>query len=146
MTLAKAEDCTGCGACERACPVLRPGAPDGAPTCFAARVTDGALLRDSASGGVFSALASPVLGAGGLVFGCRWEGPPLTAVHAAAEDEAGLAALRGSKYVQSDLRDTYPYGLFAVPMEQVVERETETQGKLLEKIHTPFSDEERDHL
>lgn len=99
--------CVGCGACERACPVLRPGAPDGAPTCFAARVTDGALLRDSASGGVFSALAHPVLGAGGLVFGCRWEGPPLTAVHAAAEDDAGLAALRGSKYVQSDLRDTF---------------------------------------
>ena len=37
-------------------------------------------------------------------------------------------------------------GFYGWTMEQVVERETETQGKLLEKIHTPFSDEERDHL
>ena len=41
---------------------------------------------------------------------------------------------------------THCDGFYGWTMEQVVERETETQGKLLEKIHTPFSDEERDHL
>ncbi len=103
-----AAKCVGCHACERACPVLAPGAADPAPTCFAARTRDGTLLRESSSGALFTELARPVLAAGGVVFGCVWDqGTPLTAIHAAAEDEAGLAAMRGSKYVQSDLRDTF---------------------------------------
>lgn len=99
--------CVGCRACERACPVLRPGVPDAAPMCFAARVRDEALRLGSSSGGVFTALARPVLGAGGVVFGCVWEKPALVAIHAKAESEGELAAMRGSKYVQSDLRDTF---------------------------------------
>ena len=99
--------CVRCGACERACPVLRPGAPDPAPDCFAARVRDLPLRLASSSGGVFTALARPVLAAGGVVFGVVWERPELVAIHAAAEDEAGLAEMCGSKYVQSDPRDTF---------------------------------------
>lgn len=103
-----AAKCVGCHACERACPVLAPGAADPAPTCFAARTRDAALLRESSSGALFTELARPVVAAGGVVFGCVWDqGTPLTAIHAAAEDAAGLAAMRGSKYVQSDLRDTF---------------------------------------
>lgn len=98
--------CVGCGACERACPILHPGEPDPAPTCLAVQSRDDALLRDSASGALFTELARPILAQGGVVFGCRWEEGTLTAIHAAAEDEAALAPLRGSKYVQSDPRDT----------------------------------------
>ena len=98
--------CVGCGACERACPILHPGAPDPAPFCLAVQSHDAALLRDSASGALFTELARPILAQGGVVFGCRWEEGTLTAIHAAAEDEAALAPLRGSKYVQSDPRDT----------------------------------------
>ena len=99
--------CVGCGACERACPILHPGEPDPAPTCLAVQSRDDALLRASASGALFTELARPVLAQGGVVFGCRWEEGSLTAIHAAAEDEAALAPMRGSKYVQSDPRDTF---------------------------------------
>lgn len=102
-----AEKCVQCHACERACPVLHPSEPDATPTCYAARTKDGALRMVSSSGGIFTELARPILAKGGVVFGCVWEKPTLVAIHAKAETEDELTAMRGSKYVQSDLRDTY---------------------------------------
>lgn len=103
-----AAKCVGCHVCERACPILLPGQPDPAPTCFAARTRDPDLLKASASGGLFTELARPTLAVHGVVFGCVWEpGATCVAIHTAAETEADLAAMRGSKYVQSDLRDTF---------------------------------------
>ena len=102
-----ASKCVQCHACERACPVLHPSEPDTSPTCYAARTKDDALRLASSSGGIFTELARPILAKGGVVFGCVWEKPALVAIHAKAETEDELAAMRGSKYVQSDLRDTY---------------------------------------
>lgn len=102
-----AEKCVQCHACEHACPVLHPGEPDATPTCYAARTKDEVLRMVSSSGGIFTELARPILAKGGVVFGCVWEKPTLVAIHAKAETEDELAAMRGSKYVQSDLRDTY---------------------------------------
>lgn len=102
-----AAKCVRCGACARVCPVLHPGGADPAPACFAARTRDVDLRLASASGGLFTELARPVLAAEGVVFGVVLESPGLTAIHACAEDEAGLAAMRGSKYVQSDPRGTF---------------------------------------
>ena len=102
-----AEKCVQCHACERACPVLHPTEPNASPTCYAARTKDETLRIVSSSGGIFTELARPILAKGGVVFGCVWEKPALVAIHAKAETEDELAAMRGSKYVQSDLRDTY---------------------------------------
>ena len=102
-----AAKCVRCGACARACPVLHPGEADPAPACFAARTRDVDLRLASASGGLFTELARPVLAAGGVVFGVVLESPGLIAIHVGAEDAAGLAAMRGSKYVQSDPRGTF---------------------------------------
>lgn len=99
--------CVQCHACERACPVLHPSEPDTTPTCYAARTKDDDLRMVSSSGGLFTEFARPILAKGGVVFGCVWEKPALVAIHAKAETEDELAAMRGSKYVQSDLRDTY---------------------------------------
>ena len=99
--------CIGCYRCEQVCPVLHPAVPDASPTCYAAysKATD--LRMQSSSGGLFSELARPILAAGGLVFGCVWEKPDFVAVHRGVDTLAGLADLRGAKYVQSDLRDTF---------------------------------------
>ena len=102
-----ASKCVQCHACERVCPVLHPSEPDTSPTCYAARTKDDVLRLASSSGGIFTELARPILAKGGVVFGCVWEKPALVAIHAKAENEDELAAMRGSKYVQSDLRDTY---------------------------------------
>lgn len=99
--------CVQCHACERACPVLHPGTKDESPTCYAAKSCDEALREASSSGGIFSVLAKAMFARGGVVFGCVWETPSLVAIHAKAENEEELAAMRGSKYVQSDLRETF---------------------------------------
>lgn len=41
---------------------------------------------------------------------------------------------------------THCDGFYGWNMEEVVERENETRGKLVEKIQSPFSDEEKEHL
>lgn len=97
--------CVECGACARVCPVTKAYAPDFAPQCHAARTRDRDLLKASSSGGIFSELARPVLASGGCVFGCALKS--LEARHVKVVDESGLAELRGSKYVQSDMGDCY---------------------------------------
>ncbi|MDR1692766.1 MAG: Coenzyme F420 hydrogenase/dehydrogenase, beta subunit C-terminal domain [Oscillospiraceae bacterium] len=67
---------------------------------------DGALVRSSSSGGVFTHLARAVLEQGGAVFGSVYDGEK-GCRHVRAESEEELAALRGSKYLRSDLNDTF---------------------------------------
>lgn len=98
--------CRDCGACARACPVLTPVSPAPAPLAvWAARTRDAEELASSSSGGLFSLAARKILGEGGSVFGCVWRDD--AACHVRADDAAGAAAMRGSKYVQSDPRATY---------------------------------------
>lgn len=97
--------CIQCGRCTAVCPVLKPNEPDLSPKCFAARTFDSELLRCSSSGGVFSELAKQILAEKGSVFGCVADDFYVRQVK--IDSEAGLSALRGSKYVQSDVRDSY---------------------------------------
>ncbi len=101
-----AAKCVSCGLCEKICPVLHPGLPDTNPVAYAARTRDLDLRLASSSGGIFTELAKPILTQGGVVFGCILEKGTVKAIHAKAETPDELAAMRGSKYVQSDLRNT----------------------------------------
>lgn len=59
----------------------------------------------SRSGGVFTALTDAVLNEGGLVFGCALD-ESFIAYHKAARTADERDGFRGSKYIQSDMRDT----------------------------------------
>lgn len=98
--------CVGCGACERVCPVLHPAESREPLVCYAAYTRDEKLRLASSSGGLFTEFAKPILENGGVVFGCRLN-ESLVAEHTKVDSLEGLAALRGSKYVQSDLKDTF---------------------------------------
>lgn len=100
------ESCVNCGLCRKVCPVLNLRPKSDTPRCYAFRTGDRDLLMKSTSGGAFSTLAQPVLDGGGCVFGCELGKQSLVAVHVKIEGAASLQALRGSKYVQSDLRNT----------------------------------------
>jgi coenzyme F420-reducing hydrogenase beta subunit len=99
--------CIECHACENVCPVLHPGEKDENPICYAAKNKDEEIRLLSSSGGLFTAFARSVFAQGGVVFGCVLEKDTLVAIHTKAESEAELEAMRGSKYVQSDLRNTF---------------------------------------
>ena len=100
--------CVGCHLCEKACPVNHPLEPRLKDVeVYAARANDTELRLASSSGGIFSLLARRILAQGGIVFGATCDLETGVVHHVAAHNEDELAALRGSKYVQSDVRATY---------------------------------------
>ena len=74
--------------------------------CFSAVNDDPEIRWDSSSGGLFSLLAQNVLASGGVVFGARFDAD-LTVVHDFTDTVDGLAAFRGSKYVQSVMGENF---------------------------------------
>ena len=73
---------------------------------MAARHKDAEVLSQSQSGGAFSAMAGQVLKEHGFVYGAAFDGSHMVR-HLRIDSLQGLYALRGSKYVQSDLRGRY---------------------------------------
>ncbi|MBP3655295.1 MAG: Coenzyme F420 hydrogenase/dehydrogenase, beta subunit C-terminal domain [Clostridia bacterium] len=92
--------CISCDLCEKKCPVGQPHEPHDQKV-IGAQNKDADLRRGSSSGGVFTALAKSMIAQGGVVFGAAFD-EEMRVEHIGAFDEADLALMRGSKYVQSD--------------------------------------------
>lgn len=102
-----AEKCISCGLCEKACPLMNPVETRPVREVYACYSVENSNRMDSSSGGVFSVLAEQVLKNGGVVFGATFDGTYHALHHVGIEDAAELAKLRGSKYVQSNLRNVF---------------------------------------
>lgn len=98
--------CKNCGACAKVCPVLKARAPVAPRQVWIAKAKDAALRQTSASGGVFTILAHKILEDGGVVYGAGWD-KGFTVSHQRATNASELEPLRGSKYVQSDVRGSF---------------------------------------
>lgn len=98
--------CVDCGLCERVCPVLQQAIPHRPLHVYAAINPDEVVRMQSSSGGIFTMLAEYVIEAGGVVFGARFD-EQWEVMHDFTETKEGLAAFRGSKYVQSRIGDCY---------------------------------------
>lgn len=96
--------CIGCGLCTGVCPVTSRRSPRQPLEIAAAVAKDRDLRIASSSGGAFTLLANRTLAAGGKVYGAVWNGE-WKAVHRGTGDADGLAGMRGSKYLQSDVSD-----------------------------------------
>ena len=98
--------CTNCGLCEKVCPVIHQSAPVAPQATYIAINRDEEIRLQSSSGGIFTLLAEQVIAEGGVVFGARFD-EDWSVIHAWTDTVDGLAAFRGSKYVQSRIGDTY---------------------------------------
>lgn len=93
--------CVNCGLCLKVCPkdtVL--GAKKFMQQAYAVKHTDTSVLNNSTSGGAFSALADYIISENGIVYGCVFENGKVQHIRA----EKNYSSMRGSKYVQSDLK------------------------------------------
>lgn len=106
--LLNADKCVKCGLCEKTCPIITPVKRQNERDLkvYAAWHKDEAIRAKSTSGGAFSALASVVLGKGGVVYGASYT-DDLTIKHIEVSDDAGLDKLRLSKYAQSHIGDIF---------------------------------------
>jgi ferredoxin len=107
--------CIRCGKCLRACPIINREPDISKPQrAFIVQNTDKSVLRQSTSGGAFTALATTVIEMGGVVFGAGYDrdgkaawDSPLAVRHFAVDKVEDLRFFRNSKYVQSEIGDSY---------------------------------------
>lgn len=99
--------CIGCNRCEQVCPVLyKPFRAQNGQNVYAAFAKDAKVRMESSSGGMFSLLAQYVLSQGGVVFGAAFD-LAFQVHHVAITSVEDLGKLRGSKYVQSCIGNTF---------------------------------------
>lgn len=99
--------CINCGLCEKACPVFNGSEPETTPKAYAVKNIRENIRMQSSSGGVFTAVAEKILADGGVVFGAAFNDDFKAVEHIPVETGEGLRKLRGSKYVQSRIGDSY---------------------------------------
>ena len=99
--------CSGCGLCRKACPMINNKAEiPFDQTAFIVQHTNSKVLLESTSGGAFSAIAEAVIGKGGVVFGATLD-EDLTVRHGYVNTVEDLTKFRNSKYVESEICDTF---------------------------------------
>lgn len=98
--------CVNCDLCEKVCPILNKPQPSQVIETYAAKHISSDIKLKSSSGGLFTAIAEVVLKENGVVFGAAFD-ENWNVVHAYAENLADLDKLRRSKYVQSNIGQTF---------------------------------------
>lgn len=99
--------CTNCGLCRNICPVANKYKDtEEEPRAYAAKILNEDIRKNSSSGGMFTYFAESILSNNGVVFGAGF-GENMKVVHKYCETIDELNELRGSKYVQSEIGDSY---------------------------------------
>jgi len=98
--------CVDCGFCEKVCPNNITTNNKNIKSVFAGVNNDVEALKKSTSGGAFYSIAESVLSMGGVVYGCAYT-EHLRAKHVRVDNIENLVRLQGSKYVQSEIGNTY---------------------------------------
>ncbi len=100
------DTCIKCGLCEAVCPILSP-IPIENDLIEAYVAYDYSKERlKSSSGGIFGILCKIILKDNGIIFGVQW-GKNWLAEHVAINTNEGIDYLRGSKYIQSEVGNTF---------------------------------------
>lgn len=98
--------CIDCGLCEKVCPVINIDRNREPIKCIAAKGKREEIVRKSSSAGVFYLLAEKTILQNGVVFGARFN-EKWDVVHSWADNIEGIAPFLSSKYVQSQIGDSY---------------------------------------
>lgn len=103
---ANMDECVECGVCDKICPQNKIPSKSDRKDSFAATLTQKGTLMNSTSGGAFVALANAILDFDGIVFGAAFINK-FEVEHISISNRDDLYRLQGSKYVQSNTKNTY---------------------------------------
>ena len=101
------DKCKHCDKCENHCPVNNCVKVQPIKECYAAIAVDPHIYETTSSGGVGTVLAKQILKKNGVVYGAAYV--ENTVKHIRVDNVNGLDYIKGSKYVQSEAGDVYPY-------------------------------------
>lgn len=97
--------CINCGLCKNSCPILNAQFNETPEFCYAVAAND-EIRMQSSSGGLFTVLAENIINHGGYVCGAAFDNE-WNVKHIIVDNLNDLKKLRGSKYVQSNLGNSY---------------------------------------
>lgn len=101
------EKCIHCDACDRVCPIQNPiKEEEKEQKAFLVQHKDEQVRLESSAGGAFTAIATLVIEKGGVVFGAAYD-DNFQVHHTYVENTNDLKRFRNSKYVQSNLGDSF---------------------------------------
>lgn len=98
--------CVSCGLCLKICPVNKYPESAFEQRAFLIQHKDERILKESTSGAAFTAIAENVINRGGVVFGAAFD-DNLRVMHTYVESCNELYRFRNSKYVQSNLKQSF---------------------------------------
>ena len=100
------DKCVGCKRCKEVCPVLNNPPIKGVEEIFGCYAKSSEERMSSCSGGFFAVVAREVLISGGVVFGAAYDDNNLVE-HIIVDNLDSLNKIKGTKYVQSKIGETY---------------------------------------
>lgn len=98
--------CINCNKCIQVCPLKSEKIEKDPIRIIAANNKNESVRKKSSSGGIFSLLAEHVEKKNGVIYGAAFD-ENFRVIHMRAESENEWCSFRGSKYVQSDLNNTF---------------------------------------
>lgn len=102
--------CVNCGLCIKSCPINQSKEQDiekdSVPKAYAVYNKNEDIRMKSSSGGVFTELAKEIIKNNGIVFGAVFD-EDFNVFHDEINNEKDLEKIRGSKYIQSNINNTY---------------------------------------
>jgi len=99
--------CIDCGLCKKVCPANNQPLLNQPLTAYAAWAKDEKEYVSSTSGGAASLMSRFIIEHGGVVYGCSVE-KGLVVKHIRVDNVSDIDLLKGSKYVQSDIKEVLP--------------------------------------
>lgn len=98
--------CINCNLCEKVCPIINKKEIKNSPKAYACYNKNEKVRMESSSGGIFSLLAEYILENNGVIYGAAFN-DEWNVEHLRIENLDELYKLRTSKYLQSNIKNTY---------------------------------------
>ena len=100
------QKCVDCGLCEKVCPIRNKKTDREDTEGYIVRIKEEDIVQNSTSGGAFTAFAAHIISQGGVVYGTGYD-EMMRVTCKKAETVQQLDEMRGSKFVQSYLGETF---------------------------------------